>query len=165
MLDYFLHNIISSLHLEKMCFFRGETPSKFSVHMGHSMCDNRGQARDELHRLRITRAPHGRYSSDIDPCDFWIFADLQGKLKDRHLQGSEDMSEGIYEFWNNVILEALHTKCESWRDRSSWIIEHGGEHLTKWPICILALSLIGGNRGTFSRLYGHFLESIAPLCS
>jgi hypothetical protein len=59
--------------------------------MDNSMCHNAQQVVDESRHLKILRAPHPPDSPDISPCDFWMFGDFKGKLKDRHLQGLEEI--------------------------------------------------------------------------
>jgi hypothetical protein len=68
-------------------FSRQNTAVTFPMHMDNSMCHNEHRAANELHRLKILRAPHPPYSPNISPCDFWMFGDFKRKLKDRHLQG------------------------------------------------------------------------------
>jgi hypothetical protein len=36
----------------------------------------------DFDHLRITRFPHPPYSSDLTPCDFWLFGTLKRKLEE-----------------------------------------------------------------------------------
>jgi hypothetical protein len=95
---YFVQNILPSLTNEKKRFSRQKTVINFSVYMDNSMCHNGHQVVDELHRLKILTAPYLLYSPDISPCDFWMFGDLKEKLKDRDLQGAEEILKAFQEF-------------------------------------------------------------------
>jgi hypothetical protein len=64
---YFVQNILLSLLNEKKRFSRQKTSIKISVHMYNSMCHNGHRVVDELHRLKIFRAPHPPYPPHISP--------------------------------------------------------------------------------------------------
>jgi hypothetical protein len=95
------------------------------------MCHNGHRVVDESCRLKILKAPHSPYSPDISPCDFWIFEDSKGKLKDRRLQGPEEILAAFQELWDNITFEGLQMVFESWRDRLRCIIKHDGEYFGK----------------------------------
>jgi hypothetical protein len=123
-----VQNILPSLRNEKKPFSGQKTAIKFSVQLGNSICHNGHQVVDELHRLKILRAPYPRSSPNISPCDFWMFGDLKGGLKDRHLQGLEEILMAFQELRDKITFEELQMTFESWRDRLRWILEHDGEH-------------------------------------
>jgi hypothetical protein len=77
---------------EKKRFSRQKTAMNSSMHLDNSMRHNGHRVVDESRRLKILRAPHPLYSPDVSPCDFWMFGDFEGKLKDRDLQGPEKVS-------------------------------------------------------------------------
>jgi hypothetical protein len=77
------------LRNEKKCFSRMKTAIDFSLRMDNSMWHNGHRVVDELRRLKILRAPHPSYSRDISLCDFWMFGDFEGKLKDSYLQSQK----------------------------------------------------------------------------
>jgi hypothetical protein len=43
-----------------------------------------------------------------------MFEDLKGKLKDRHVQGPEEILTEFQEFWDNITFEELQMVFESW---------------------------------------------------
>jgi hypothetical protein len=95
--EYFVQNIHPSLlHEKKRCSCQ-KTAINFSVHMDNSMWHNGHQVVDELRRLKIHTALHPLYSSNISPCDFWMFGDFKEKLKDRDLQGPEEILKAFQE--------------------------------------------------------------------
>jgi hypothetical protein len=71
--------------------FPPENRDQFFMHIDSSMCQNAHRVVDELHRLTILRTLHSPDSPHISPCDFSMLGDFQGKLKDRHLQGPEEI--------------------------------------------------------------------------
>jgi hypothetical protein len=44
---------------------------------------------DEFPNLKFDRITHPPYSSDLSPCDFWLFGMLKQKIKDRMFQTVE----------------------------------------------------------------------------
>jgi hypothetical protein len=99
--------------------------------MDNSMCRNGHHVVDELRRLKILRTLHPPYSPAISLCDFWMFGDFKGKVKDGHLQGPEEILAAFQELQDNITFEELQMIFESWRDRLRWIIEHNGEYFHK----------------------------------
>jgi hypothetical protein len=63
-----------------------------------------------------------------------MFRDFKGKLKDRHLQGAEEILTAFQELWKNITFEEIQMVFESWRDRLRWISEHDGEYFRKCRI-------------------------------
>jgi hypothetical protein len=153
--EYFVQNTLPPLLNQKKRLSRHEIVINSSVHMDNLMCHNRHRVADELRRLEILRVPHPLYLPDISPCDFWIFGDCKGKLRDDHLQGPEEILTVVQKLWDNIILEELQTAFQSWRDRLRWMIEHDGEYFRKRHICKLAISWTSKNRCKFSLLFDH----------
>jgi hypothetical protein len=60
-----------------------------------------------------------------------MFGDFKVKLKDRHLQGPEEILAVFQELWYNITFEELQMVFESWRNRLRWIVEHDGEYFRK----------------------------------
>jgi hypothetical protein len=116
---------------EKKRFPRQKTAINFSAHMDNSMCHNGHRVVDELHGLKILRVPHLLYSPGISPCDFWAFGDFKGTLKDRHLQGPEEIVTAFWELTDNITFEELQMIFESCCNRLRWIIEHDEEYFRK----------------------------------
>jgi hypothetical protein len=81
-----------------------ENSIDFLIQMESSGHRNEHRTIDESHRLRIVRVPRLPDSSDIIPCDFWMFGDFRGKPMDQHLQGSEETLEPFQELWDIVTL-------------------------------------------------------------
>jgi hypothetical protein len=97
---------------EKKRLSRQKIATNFSLHMNNSMCHNMHRIVDELRRLKILRVTHPPYSQDISSCNFWMFGDFEGKLKDRHLPGLEEILTGFPKLWDNITLEELQMGFE-----------------------------------------------------
>jgi hypothetical protein len=148
---------------QKKCFSRQNTAINFPLQIDNSICHNGHRVADELGRLKILRAPRPPWSPDINLCHFWIFGDLKGKLKDRHLQDPEQILAAFQELWDDITFEELQMVFESWRDRLRWITEHDGEYFRKWPISKSAISCTSENQGTFSLLFGQLVPGLLAL--
>jgi hypothetical protein len=112
--EYCIQNILSSLLNERNRFSRQKTAINFSLHMGNSMRHNGHRVVNELRRLKILRAPHTPYSSGINPCDFWTFGNLKEKLKNRDLQGPEEILTAFQKLSDNITFEELQMVFELW---------------------------------------------------
>jgi hypothetical protein len=60
-----------------------------------------------------------------------MLGDFKEKLKNRHLQGPEEILTAFQELWDDFTFEELQVEFELWRDRLCWIIEHHGEYFRK----------------------------------
>jgi hypothetical protein len=60
-----------------------------------------------------------------------MFGDFKGQLKERYLQGPEEILTTFEELWVIIIFDELQMVFEPWGDRLRWIIEHEGEHFRK----------------------------------
>jgi hypothetical protein len=110
---YLVQNILPSLLNEKKRFSCQKPAIKFHVDMDTSMCHNEHEFVNELRCLKILKAPHPPYSPDISPCDFCIFRDFKRKLKNSHLQGSDEILTAFQELWNIITFEELQMVFQS----------------------------------------------------
>jgi hypothetical protein len=60
-----------------------------------------------------------------------MFGYFKGKLKDRCLQGPEEILTAFQEVWDNITFEEIQMVFKSWRGRLRWVIEHDEEHFRK----------------------------------
>jgi hypothetical protein len=79
---YFVQSILPPLLHEKRHFSPKKIVITFFVRMDNWIRHNGHLVVDELHRLKILRAPHPPYSPDINSCDFSIFEDFKRKLNE-----------------------------------------------------------------------------------
>jgi histone-lysine N-methyltransferase SETMAR len=68
--------------------------------------------------------PHPPYSSDISPCDFWLFGLLKGITKDREFHSHDEIEEAITVAWNDLTFEEVQSLFYHWMRRLTWVIEH-----------------------------------------
>jgi histone-lysine N-methyltransferase SETMAR len=87
--DHFIDMVLPNLYSEKRQSARRNGLPSFSVHTDKSMCHNGAKITEKLGKRHIARAPHSPYSSDLSPCDFWLFGILKQKMKERVFQSEE----------------------------------------------------------------------------
>jgi histone-lysine N-methyltransferase SETMAR len=85
----------------------------------------------EFGRRRLGRAEHPPYSSDLSPCDFWLFGILKEKLKDRQSRGVQPLHQVITDLWDELTLEDVQAVFLEWMNHLSWAIESKGEYFIK----------------------------------
>jgi hypothetical protein len=81
--------------------------------MDYSMCHNGAKITKKMSLKALGRAPHPAYSPDISPCDFCAFRTIEGMIKDRHLQGPEEILTAIQEAWSHFTFEDLQNVFKS----------------------------------------------------
>jgi hypothetical protein len=77
------------------------------VNMDNSVCHNARKNAEELRGNRIQRAAHQSYSSDLSPCDFWVFGLFKEKLKEHELSTAEQIIEAITAICGSVTFDEL----------------------------------------------------------
>jgi hypothetical protein len=140
---------------EKKYFSRQKTAIKFSYAHGQRDVPQWASSCRTIASPENSQSSSSIYLRDIRPCHFWIFEDLKGKLKNRHLQGPEDIFRAFQELWDHIMFEELQIEFESSRDRLRWIIEHDREDFGHLQICKSAISWTRKNRRSFSLLFSH----------
>jgi histone-lysine N-methyltransferase SETMAR len=100
--DYFIDGIFPRLCHEKRRISRKEGFPAFPVHMDNSMCHNGHKVSAVFAKRSIERAPHPPYSSDINPCDFWLFGMLKHKMKDPEFQSQQAILSVVAKMWNDL---------------------------------------------------------------
>jgi hypothetical protein len=73
--------------------------------MDNSVCHNRPKVIDKLDNLKLDRVPRPSYSSDLSPCDFWLFEILKQKIKDQVFQTVEEIIIAIHRISDELVLE------------------------------------------------------------
>jgi hypothetical protein len=80
---------------------------------------------------RFGRAEHISYSSDLSPCNFWLFGFLKEKLKERQLRGVQSLHQAIPDLWDELTFEDVQAVFLEWMNRLSWDIERKREYFIK----------------------------------
>ena len=80
--------------------FRRKRPAYFKFGLWHFHQDNvpvRSYilVTDYLTKMGIKTVPHPPYNPDLDPCDFWLFPNLRGKLGGCRYETIEVMKEAV----------------------------------------------------------------------
>jgi hypothetical protein len=129
------------------------------------MCQNAHQVVDELHRLKILRAPHSPYLPEMSPFIFRMFGDFKEKenWKTVICKAQKNFSR---HFKNCGIMSLL--KSFKWYLNHGAIgcaiIEHDGTYFRKWHIYKSPISWTSKNQRMFSLLFGHPVYICIYIC-
>jgi hypothetical protein len=77
--------------------------------MNNSIGHNGRKVTDELAHLKLGRIPHRPYSSDLSPCDLWLFGMLKRKIKDRVFHTVEEIMTAFHRVWDELTMEDLQS--------------------------------------------------------
>jgi hypothetical protein len=102
---YFINTILPDIVHEKEQIFQRIHRSDSFAHTDNSMCHNGRNVTDELEVLRLDRVPHPPHSSDLSPCNFWLFGMLKQNIKDPMFPTIEEILDAIRHVWREVTLE------------------------------------------------------------
>ena len=80
--------------------FRKRFPALFKsgqwhFHQDNAPVNNSILVTDYLNKMGIETVPHPLYSSDLAPCNFWLFPKLKEKLRGCRYETIEEMKEAI----------------------------------------------------------------------
>jgi hypothetical protein len=67
-------------------------------------------------------------SPNLSPCDFWLFAVLKHKMKDRAFQRVDEIATTVDTIGEGLTSEDLQSVLFNWIERLEWVIEHRGEY-------------------------------------
>jgi hypothetical protein len=82
--------------------------------MENSACDNGHMITEKLTAADIARVSHLPYSTDLSPCDFWLFGFLKGSKKDMELPTKDSIVEVIPTIWRGVTFDTLQSVFQEW---------------------------------------------------
>ena len=75
--------------------------------------------------MGIKTVPHSPYSSDLAPCDFWLFPKLRGC---RRYETTEEMKEAVTKVIDTLTQEDLHGALQKLFERYKKCIAAGGDY-------------------------------------
>lgn len=84
--------------------------------------------REFLAEKKISVVPHPSYSSDLAPCDFFLFPRLKSALKGQRFQDVEEIKANTATELKAITLEQFQRTFEKWQDRWNHCISSGGEY-------------------------------------
>jgi hypothetical protein len=90
---YFGHSVFPNLKQANMNLTRQSPRSTFPAHKGNSMCHNGLKVTSKFNKYHLSRMPRLRDSTDISPCDLWLFGLTKGILKDREFNSIDESEE------------------------------------------------------------------------
>jgi hypothetical protein len=126
--DYFIDNLISALNQVRIGNARHKVLPTLIADMDNSMRHNVTNITEQISLKGLRRAPHPAYSPDIRSCDFWTFGTIKRMIKDRHLQGPEEILRTIPKAWSHFTFEDFQNVFKVWMERLTWLIANNGEY-------------------------------------
>ena len=93
-----------------------EIPSEsgqWHFHQDNTPVHNSISVTDFLTKMGIKTAPHPPYSSDLVPCDFWLFPKLTGC----RYETIEEMKEAVTKFIDTLTKEDIHRTFQKLLER------------------------------------------------
>jgi hypothetical protein len=115
--DYFIDNLLPALNQVKTGNGRRKVVPTLTVPMDNSMSHNGAKITEKMSSKGLERTSHPTYSPYISLCDVWPFGTIQGMIKDRDLQGPEEILRAIQEACSHVTFEDFHNVFRSWMER------------------------------------------------
>jgi hypothetical protein len=66
------------------------------MHMDNSLCHNVSKVTSKIKKKHISRMPYPPYSSDVSPCNFWLFGMLKQILRDGKFSSSDEIETQLH---------------------------------------------------------------------
>ena len=83
---------------------------------------------DYLTKMGIKTVPHSPYSTDLPPCDFWLFPKLKVKLRGCRYETIEGMKEAMTKVIDTLTQEDFHGAFQILLERYNKCIAAGGDY-------------------------------------
>jgi hypothetical protein len=77
----------------------------------------------------IPQVRQAHYSSDMAPCDFWLFPRLKTPLKDSRFDSREDIMRNATKELRSLPEEAFQKCFQQWKERSAKCVKSQGAYL------------------------------------
>jgi hypothetical protein len=129
--EFFIDEILPRVVNERRQIFRRIQRGAFYVYVKNSMCHDGEIVTDELVIKMLERVPHPVYSSDLSPCDCYLFGMLKQKITDRVFRTPEEILTTIRKIWSEMTLEQLQSVLYNWITRLEYLIAHEREYYAK----------------------------------
>ena len=113
--------------------FRRKRPELFQsgqwyFHQDNAPVHNSILVTDYLTLMGIKTVPHPPYSSDLAPCDFWLFPKLKENLRSNRYSTIEDIKEVVTRVLNTLTQEDFQGAFQKLLERYNKCIDVRGEY-------------------------------------
>jgi hypothetical protein len=98
------------------------------LHLNNAPAHNAQRSRQEISRIKATRAVHPAYSPDAVPSNFFVFDYLKGEMPDFTTNSPADILSEIRHIFQEISKETFVAVYDEWITRLEWITELKGEH-------------------------------------
>jgi transposase len=127
---YFCQNLIGPLtHI--LHSGRKTRSGRPRVHFDNATLHRSVRSENCFEAWGFRHAPQPPYSSDISPCDFFLFGDLKlkMKLKGEEFETLEELQERIEELLGLINSELMERVYEHWIERLNQFIDTKGDYV------------------------------------
>lgn len=76
----------------------------------------------------ITVCPHPPYSSDLAPCDFWLFPKVKAAMRGKHFESIQDIKEAVTAQLDTLTKEDFQHCFAEWQERWDKCVQSEGEY-------------------------------------
>ena len=116
--------------------FRRKRPALFKLAQWHFHPDNVPVhnsilVRDYLTKMGIKTVPHPPYSSDLAPCDFWLFPKLKGKFRGCPYEKIEEMKGAVTKVIDTFTQGDFHGAFQKLLERYNKCIATGRDYFER----------------------------------
>jgi histone-lysine N-methyltransferase SETMAR len=127
--DYFANNIIDGM--ARLCYPQGRQPHERRVmlHFDNALIHCTGTVRDRMAAAELERIEHPPYSSDLTPCDFFLFGYVKGKLVGKQYETPEDLVSDVRNIIEGIRPDVLKSVFEFWKGRLLDCWNFNGEYV------------------------------------
>ena len=128
--------------------FRRKRPVHFKsgqwhFHQDNAPVHNSILVTDYLTKIRIKTVTQPTYSSDLAPCDFWLFPKLKEKLRGSRYERIEEIKEAETKVIDMLTQEDFHGAFQNFLDRYNKCIAAEGDYFEgdKSFMCVLSIKV------------------------
>jgi hypothetical protein len=84
---------------------------------------------EKIEELGFILVPQPPYSTDIAPCDFFLFGYLKQHLEGKYLTREDQVIAAVSEVFDKIPLQTFQSVMDDWQYRLRRCIQLGGEYL------------------------------------
>ena len=100
---------------------------QWHIQQDNALVHNSTLVTDYLTKMGIKTVPHRPYSSDVGPCDFWLFPKLRGY----RYETIEEMKEAVTKVIDTLTQDDCHGAFEKLLERYNKYIRAGGDYFVE----------------------------------
>ena len=107
---------------------RTDIADDWVLHHDNAPANTALSIREFLAKKNIPVLPHPLYSSDLAPCDFYLFAKLKLKLKGHHFGTIETIQKTVTDYLNTLTENDFQCCYDQWKKRWNRYVSSQGSY-------------------------------------